>query len=123
MSIDENQKIELFDKFYEWLKADGLKPFKSERLHRKKIFSSLLNNHKMTLDNFNDFIEDCIIQDIKDLQNQTINYQNQLLSIDEVQINDNKKEFILKNIESNICIRCKFSQIEEVKDLIVVDKF
>ena len=37
--IDENQKIELFDKFYDWLKADGLKPKTSERLHRKKIFS------------------------------------------------------------------------------------
>jgi hypothetical protein len=122
MSIDENQKIELFDKFYDWLKADGLKPKTSERLHRKKIFSSLLNNHQMTLDNFKDFIEDCKIQDIKGLQYLIINYQNQLLTINEVQINDNKEEFILKNIESNICIRCKFSQIEEVKDLIVVDK-
>ena len=122
MSIDENQKIELFDKFYDWLKADGLKPRTSERLHRKKIFSSLLNNHQMTLDNFNDFIEDLRIQDIKNLQNQTINYQNQLLSIDEVQINDNKAEFILKNIELNICIKCKFSQIKEVKDLIEEDK-
>ena len=122
MSIDENQKIELFDKFYDWLKADGLKPKTSERLHRKKIFSSLLNNHQMTLDNFKDFLEDIKIQDIKNLQNQTINYQNQFFVIDTVQINDKKKEFILKNIEQNVCIRCKFSQIEEVKDLIVVDK-
>ncbi len=67
MSINENQKIELSDKFYDWLKADGLKPKTSERLHRKKIFSSLLNNHQMTLDNFKDFIEDCKIQDIKGL--------------------------------------------------------
>jgi hypothetical protein len=37
MSIDENQKSELFGKFYEWLKADGLKPFKSERLHKKRF--------------------------------------------------------------------------------------
>ena len=53
--IDEKRKIELFDEFYEWLKNDGLKAIKSERLHKKKIFSSLLNNHQMTLDNFTDF--------------------------------------------------------------------
>ena len=123
MSIDENQKIELFDKFYDWLKADGLKPKTSERLHRKKIFSSLLNNHQMTLDNFKDFLEDIKIQDIKNLQNQTINYQNQFFVIDTVQINDKKKEFILKNIEQNVCIKCKFTQIKEVKNLIVFNEF
>ena len=123
MSIDENQKIELFDKFYDWLKADGLKPKTSERLHRKKIFSSLLNNHQMTLDNFKDFLEDIKIQDINNLQNQTINYQNQFFVIDTVQINDKKKEFILKNIEQNVCIKCKFTQIKEVKNLIVFNEF
>ena len=123
MSINENQKIELFDKFYDWLKADGLKPKTSERLHRKKIFSSLLNNHQMTLDNFKDFLEDIKIQDIKNLQNQTINYQNQFFVIDTVQINDKKKEFILKNIEQNVCIKCKFTQIKEVKNLIVFNEF
>ena len=118
MSIDGNQKIELFDKFYEWLKADGLKPFKSERLHRKKIFSSLLNNHQMTLDNFNDFIEDCKIQDIKNLQNQIINYQNQLFTIDEVIINKNLEEFTLKNLTLNINIKCKFLDFKPIKLLI-----
>ncbi len=118
MSIDGNQKIELFDKFYEWLKADGLKPFKSERLHRKKIFSSLLNNHQMTLDNFNDFIEDCKIQDIKNLQNQIINYQNQLFTIDEVIINKNLEEFTLKNLALNINIKCKFLDFKPIKLLI-----
>ena len=114
MSINGNQKIELFDKFYEWLKADGLKPFKSERLHRKKIFSSLLNNHQMTLDNFNDFIEDCKIQDIKNLQNQIINYQNQLFTIDEVIINKNLEEFTLKNLTLNINIKCKFLDFKPI---------
>ncbi len=118
MSINGNQKIELFDKFYEWLKADGLKPFKSERLHRKKIFSSLLNNHQMTLDNFNDFIEDCKIQDIKNLQNQIINYQNQLFTIDEVIINKNLEEFTLKNLTLNINIKCKFLDFKPIKLLI-----
>ena len=121
--IDEKRKIELFDEFYEWLKNDGLKAIKSERLHKKKIFSSLLNNHQMTLDNFNDFLEDIKIQDIKNLQNQTINYQNQFFVIDTVQINDKKKEFILKNIEQNVYIKCKFTQIKEVKNLIVLNEF
>ena len=114
--IDE--KIELFDKFYDWLKADGLKPKTSERLHRKKIFSSLLNNHQMTLDNFNDFIEDCKIQDIKNLQNQIINYQNQLFTIDEVIINKNLEEFTLKNLALNINIKCKFLDFKPIKLLI-----
>lgn len=58
MIIDKNQKIELFDKFYTWLKEDGLKPKTSERLHRKKIFASLLANDEMTLENFKDFLKD-----------------------------------------------------------------
>ena len=123
MSIDENQKIEFFDKFYDWLKNDGLKAYKSERLHKKKIFSSLLNNNKMTIDNFNDFLNDVKKQEIKSLQYLNINYQNQVFTIDEIQINDKKEEFILKNIKLNICIKCKFSQIKDVRDLIAVDKF
>ena len=116
--IDEDQKIELFDKFYDWLKADGLKPKTSERLHRKKIFTSLLNNNQMTLDNFNDFLSDIKIQNIKNLQSQTINYQNQLFNIDEVVVNKNFEEFTLKNLASNINIKCKFNQIQIIKKMI-----
>lgn len=116
--IDENQKIELFDKFYEWLKADGLKPKTSERLHRKKIFSSLLNSNQMTLDNFNDFLVDIRIQEIKNLQNQMINYQNQLIAIDEVTINKNFEEFTLKNLAFNIHIKCKFNQLAQIQNLV-----
>ena len=54
--IAENQKVELFNEFYNWLVADGLKAKKSERLHRKKIFASLMANKEMTLDNFKDFL-------------------------------------------------------------------
>ncbi len=45
--IAENQKVELFDEFYNWLVADGLKAKKSERLHRKKIFASLMANKEI----------------------------------------------------------------------------
>ncbi|AXX96046.1 hypothetical protein [Arcobacter ellisii] len=116
--IDENQKIELFDKFYDWLKADGLKPKTSERLHRKKIFSSLLNNNQMTLDNFKDFLEDIKIQDIENLQSQTINYQNQLFTIDEVVVNKNLEEFTLKNLALNANIKCKFNQLAQIQNLV-----
>lgn len=105
------------------MKADGLKATKSKRLHRKKIFSSLLNNNKMTIDNFNNFLNDLKKQEIKSLQHLTIYFQNKLFIIDEVQINDKKEEFILKKIELNICIICKLSQIKKVRDLIVPDKF
>ena len=115
---DENQKIELFDKFYDWLKADGLKPKTSERLHRKKIFSSLLNNNQMTLDNFKDFLEDIKIQNIKNLQSQTINYQNQLFIIDVVVVNKNLEEFTLKNLALNANIKCKFNQLAQIQNLL-----
>lgn len=119
MSIKENQKIELFDKFYNWLKEDGLIPKKSERLHRKKIFTSLINNNKMTLDNFNDFLADIKKQDIKNLQYSVINYQNQLFTIDEVLIENSKEEFVLKNKDLNINLKCKFIQLEQIKNLII----
>jgi hypothetical protein len=119
MIIDENQKIELFDKFYTWLKEDGLKPKTSERLHRKKIFSSLLNNNQMTLDNFKDFLEDIKIQNIENLQSQTINYQNQLFIIDIVVVNKNLEEFTLKNLASNINIKCKFNQLDQIQNLVL----
>lgn len=50
--------IEHFDPFIEWLKQDGLKPRKSERLWRKTIFARLLNGDKKTLENWEDFMID-----------------------------------------------------------------
>ncbi len=49
---------ELFEEFILWLKQDGLIPKKSERLWKKTIFAHLLNGHKKTLDNWEDFMED-----------------------------------------------------------------
>lgn len=49
---------ELFEEFILWLKRDGLMPKKSERLWKKTIFASLLNEHKLTLENWDDFILD-----------------------------------------------------------------
>ncbi|MCW8895470.1 hypothetical protein [Sulfurimonas sp.] len=52
------QKYEDFDEFIAWLKKDGLKPLKSERIWKKKIFANLLNNHAKSVENYKDFLED-----------------------------------------------------------------
>lgn len=49
---------EQFEQFIEWLKQDGLKPRKSERLWRKTIFSKLLNDDKKSIENWEDFLND-----------------------------------------------------------------
>ncbi len=51
-------KKEVLDAFFQWLKDDGLPPKKSERLWRKTITAKLLNNDKMTKENYQDFLDD-----------------------------------------------------------------
>ena len=61
---------------------------------------------------------DIKIQDIKNLQSQTINYQNQLFTIDEVVVNKNLEEFTLKNLALNANIKCKFNQLAQIQSLV-----
>ena len=98
--IAENQKIELFEQFYNWLKLDGLVPRKSERLHRKKIFASLMANREMTLDNFKDFLafkkEDekrDFLRRIENLEGAQIFYDNYYRYISKIEINQSLEEF------------------------------
>ena len=129
--LSENQKVELFDEFYNWLVADGLKAKKSERLHRKKIFASLMANKEMTLDNFKDFLaykEDdekrAFIRRIENLESEQILYQNQYRYISKIDIFEHLGEFKLTTSsfetgkEINYIITCKFSQLEEISNLI-----
>ncbi len=128
--IAENQKVELFDEFYNWLVNDGLKAKKSERLHRKKIFASLLANKEMTLDNFKDFLaykkEDekrAFIRRIENLECEQIFYLDCYRYISKIEIFEHLEEFKLttsyfENKEINHLISCKFSQLEEIKKLI-----
>ncbi|MFW2600373.1 hypothetical protein [Aliarcobacter butzleri] len=115
--IAENQKVELFDEFYNWLVADGLKAKKSERLHRKKIFASLIADNQMTLDNFNDFLQD--------KENQFKIFENQIISFDGI------NEFTVKKVEvdletesfrlfftNNTASRFNFKQLAKIKNLI-----
>ena len=128
--LSENQKVELFDEFYNWLVADGLKAKKSERLHRKKIFASLMANKEMTLDNFKDFLaykkEDekrAFIRRIENLECEQIFYLDCYRYISKIEIFEHLEEFKLttsyfENKEINHIITCKFSQLEEIKKLI-----
>ncbi|WP_323589024.1 hypothetical protein [Aliarcobacter butzleri] len=115
--IAETQKVKLFDEFYNWLVADGLKAKKSERLHRKKIFASLLADNQMTLDNFNDFLQD--------KENQFKIFENQIISFDgineftvkkvEVELNNESFRLIFTN---NTASRFNFKQFSKIKNLI-----
>ena len=128
--IAENQKVELFNEFYNWLVADGLKAKKSERLHRKKIFASLMANKEMTLDNFKDFLaykkEDekrAFFRRIENLECEQIFYLDCYRYISKIEIFEHLEEFKLttsyfENKEINHIITCKFSQLEEIEKLI-----
>ena len=56
--INDEIKVEKFEAFYQWLKEDGLVAKRSERLLKKRIFRNLLGNEEMTIENFEDFLED-----------------------------------------------------------------
>lgn len=121
--ITENQKIELFDEFYKWLENDGLKAKKSERLHRKKIFASLIADKKMTLDNFNDFLaykqEDDkrkLIMRIKNLKGEFMTYKNERNYIENVEINEDEEKFSI--YFDNKFMVLKFTQLEEIEKII-----
>ena len=129
--IAENEKVELFNEFYNWLVADGLKAKKSERLHRKKIFASLMANKEMTLDNFKDFLaykkEDekrAFIIRIENLESEQIFYLDCYRYISKIEIFEHLEEF---NITTSYCedekeithlIHCKFYHLEKIQKLI-----
>jgi hypothetical protein len=115
LSINENQKIELFEDFYAWLKKDGLKAKKSERLHKKKIFASLLANDAMTLENFKDFLEDKSKNAYKELVGLEISFCNDVHRI--LKIEDVKQGF--KLICEGIHVTCKHEDFESVKKRVI----
>ena len=118
MSINENQKIELFEDFYAWLKADGLKPKTSERLHRKKIFSSLLNNDLITLDNFADFLKDYEKEQILVLKGKIIEINGLPCFIQDIKLEDKLDVFTLIT-DKNIHLKCKIEDLSQIKNKII----
>ena len=120
MSICEKTKIELFNQFYDWLKKDGLKPRLSERLHRKKIFASLLSNDAMTLENFNDFQNDHLKAQILALKGLRIQVNGNIHLILDIKLEAAQNEFII--LSNNLNMRCKFEDLNEIEKLIIVEK-
>ena len=129
--ITENQKIELFEQFYNWLKLDGLVPRKSERLHRKKIFASLMANKKMTLDNFKDFLDfkkenekRAFLRRIENLESAQVFYENYYRYVSKIEINQSLEEFKITTSsfetgkEIKHLIKCNFKQLEEIEGLL-----
>lgn len=121
MGINENQKIELFDKFYDWLKADGLKPKTSERLHKKKIFSSLLNNHQMTLDNFADFLQDYKKEQILVLKGKMIEINGLPCFIQDINLESKLDAFTLIT-DNNIHLKCKTKDLNQIEKKILKEE-
>ncbi|MEV9530568.1 hypothetical protein AB0W27_07280 [Aliarcobacter butzleri] len=116
--INEKLKSKFFNEFYTWLKADGLKAKKSERLHKKIIFKNLSNDDGKTLENFNDFLQD--------KKNQFKIFENQIISFDGV------TEFKVEKIEVELEIeifkliftnkkltKFNFKDFEKIKNCII----
>jgi len=101
------QNYEDFDEFIAWLKNDGLKPFKSERIWKKKIFTNLINNHIKTLENYYDFLKD---KKIKALIGKKTNYQNFNKIIYTVEISHN---FYTLLLEDRLVLKVKIEDIDE----------
>jgi len=90
MKFDFEFKNSKFESFYQFLKSDGLVPKKSERLHKKKIYSNLLNEDQMTIDNFQDFLEFEKKETIKNLIGKFINFDNTQSLINDISFLDTK---------------------------------
>mgnify|MGYP000570471792 CR=1 FL=1 len=102
-----NQKTKLFDSFYEWLK-----PKKSERLHKKTIFTALINNDHMTNENLEDFLFDRTRNGINLLINKTIVIEDTRMLIMEVKIINNDEFHLKTNIKT---FRCKYNDLERIQ--------
>lgn len=134
MVITEKQKIELFDEFYDWLVADGLKARKSPRLHKKTIFASLMANKEMSVENFKDFIvykkeknKKDFIYRIENLVSKYIFLMEHTRYILSVKIDENENIFKINTSyfdyeqgkEVLIVFPCKFSSLEMVENKLV----
>lgn len=118
MSVTLELKIKFFDEFYNWLKSDGLKPIKSERLHKKVIFANLNNGDSKTEENFSDFLQS--------KENQFKIFENQIISFDgvnkftvkevEVELEDESFKLIFTN---NTLTKCNFEQFEYLRSRII----
>ncbi|RXK06977.1 hypothetical protein [Halarcobacter bivalviorum] len=117
MSVNENQKLELFEDFYAWLKNDGLRPKKSERLHKKKIFSNLRANDEMTIENFKDFLNDRHKTQIKAMKGLLLKMNGVTSVIQDIVTEDGYETFTL--VTEIAHIKCKKEDVEQIKKQII----
>lgn len=101
------QNYEDFDEFIAWLKKDGLKPSKSERIWKKKIFANLANNHVKTIENYNDFLKD---KKLKGLIGKRTSYKNFNKIIWSVDVTYN---FCVLTLEDRSVLKVKIKDIDE----------
>jgi len=57
---------EEFEDFIAWLKKEGVKIKVNERWWKRRIYQRLLNDHPMTIENWNDYQANKAIDDIKE---------------------------------------------------------
>ena len=101
------QQYEDFDEFIAWLKKDGLKPLKSERIWKKKIFTNLLNGHVKTLENYNDFLKD---QKLRALIAKKTSYKGFNKAIRSVNVTH---EFCVLTLEDRSVLKVRTNDLDE----------
>lgn len=101
------QKYEDFDEFIAWLKKDGLKPFKSERIWKKKIFANFINGHTKTIENYNDFLKD---KKLRAIIGKRTNYKDFNKVVCSVEASHN---FYILALEDRSILKVKVEDIDE----------
>lgn len=101
------QNYEDFDEFIAWLKNDGLKPFKSERIWKKKIFSNLMNNHAKTIENYSDFLKDKKTKSLIGKRTSYKDFNKVICSIDV------SHDFYRLTLEDRSVLKVKISDLDE----------
>lgn len=96
-----------FDEFITWLKRDGLKPKLSERIWRKKIFTNLLNGHKRSKENYQDFLKD---KKLRSLIGKKTIYKDIDLVVHNV---DESHNFYVLILEDESILKIKIEDIDE----------
>lgn len=117
MIVNKTNKIKLFEEFYSWLKDDGLSARKSERLHKKKIFSALLSDDEMTVENFNDFLKDRYKRQIKAIKGLLLKMNGKVSFIQDIVTEDEYETFTI--ITEKAHIKCKKDDIEQIQKQLV----
>lgn len=106
MKYTNEFKHSKFKFFYQFIKNDGLVPKKSERLHKKKIYSNLMNNQKMTLENFEDFLIWDKKESIRSLIGEEITYEGISSVVNDISFIDDE-HFKVHMKEKNVLIQIK----------------